>query len=109
MALENANQGARYTGQRITWTRSDGSAQDLTGATLSGRIKPVNATIAEAFAITGTLTPVTGQEANGIFDWEYSAADVAHWGTFEVQFKATYAGDNFDLSDPADWAIAKAV
>jgi hypothetical protein len=109
MALESANQGALHTGQRITWTRTDGTAQDLTGATMTGRITPVMSPAAEEFAITGTLTPVSGSEDEGVFDWAYSAGDVAEWGTFLVQFKATYGVDGYDLSDPAEWVVKKAV
>ena len=39
MALATAIQGALHTGQTITWTRTDGTPQDLTGATLSGTIQ----------------------------------------------------------------------
>ncbi|GIK42456.1 MAG: hypothetical protein BroJett011_62890 [Chloroflexota bacterium] len=106
MALENAIQGARHTTQRITWTRSDGTAQNLTGATLSGTITPVMSPATAAKAIDGTLSLVTA--ASGIFDWEYGAQDVVQWGVFLVQFKADYGVEGYDLSDPAEWTVGKA-
>src|SRR5512139_468375 len=86
MALQPALKGARNTGQQITWTRTDGVAQNLTGATLSGRMK--NIATGTAVAIDGVLSLVTA--ASGIFNWAYGAVDVGTAGVYEVQLKATY-------------------
>ena len=107
MALENANQGARHTVQQITWTRTDGTAQNLTGATLTGRIFEIHDPDAPGRAIDGALALVTA--ASGIFSWTYGATDVASHGKFQVQFKATYDGGSYDLSDPADWEVIRAL
>jgi hypothetical protein len=107
MALENANQGARHTVQRVTWTRTDGTAQNLTGATLSGRITPVQSPATASWAIDGTLSVVTA--ASGVFDWTYGVNDLTNWGIFLVQFKADYGASGYDLSDPAEWSVEKAV
>ena len=101
MALADAVKGATYTQQTITWTNVDGLAQNLTGATLSGTIKDVSTGVVRA--ITGTLTLVT--PASGIFLWDYSTADVATAGVFEVQFKATYAGSEYDATIKTGWKV----
>lgn len=103
MALQKAVQGARYTGQEITWSRADGAAQNLVGASLTGTI--VNQLTGESRAITGTLA--VGTAASGVFSWAYSAADVAEPGDFWVQFKATY-GSDFDLSFRQYWRVEAA-
>ena len=100
MALQNALQGATHTGQLITWSRSDGTAQDLTGATLTGTI--TNVVSGVTVSIAGTLTIVTA--ASGIFSWTYAAADVTTAGQYRVQFTATYSGSP-DLTFLADWLI----
>lgn len=102
MTLPRAIAGARNTGLQITWTQEDGTAQNLTGATLTGTIEDKDGVTR---SITGTLALVTA--ASGIFSWAYSAADVATVGRYLVQFKATYT--NFDLSYPEVWIVERAL
>ena len=99
MGLPRAIEGARHTGMRVTWTREDGTVQDLTGATLSGEILD---SAGVARAITGTLTATS--PASGLFTWAYSAADVGTVGRFLVQFKANY-GSTYDLTFPEPWVV----
>lgn len=101
MALENALEGARHTGQQITWSHDDESAHDLTGATITGTIRSVRTGVTQA--ITGTLALVTA--ASGIFTWAYSAADIAVADRYQVQFKADYGGGLYDLSYWIDWLV----
>ena len=103
MALQTAIVGARHTGQTITWTRTDGTAQNLTGATLTGTIR--NFTTGVVTAIAGTLTIVT--PTSGIFTWAFAAGDLA-LGRYEVQFKADYGGGLYDLSFPEPWWVMAA-
>ncbi|MDQ2995460.1 MAG: hypothetical protein M3R61_00170 [Chloroflexota bacterium] len=100
MALQSAFQGATHTGQQITWTRDDGTPQDLTGATLSGTI--TNVLTGVSTAIGGTLTATT--PLSGILTWAYSAADVAASGQYRVQLLASY-GSAIDATYLADWLI----
>jgi hypothetical protein len=100
MALAAAVQNARHTAQAITWTDGDGDAQDLTGATLTGRIMAQNG---ETRAIDGTLA-ITGAAA-GEFTWTYGAADVADDGSFRVQFVATYADTLNDKTLMEAWVV----
>lgn len=86
MALAGAIQGARRPSQTITWTDDSGTAIDLSGATITARIR--NVTNNSTVDSDGTFTIVTA--ASGIFRWDYSATDVETAGNFEVQFTATY-------------------
>lgn len=88
MGLSNAIQYSTKRVNRVTWTRDDTTHTpiDLTNATLYGIIDRAGVQT----AITGTLALVTA--ASGIFDWTYSAADVAQAGDFYVQFYAKYSG-----------------
>lgn len=86
MALATAVQGALRPSQLITWTDADGDAVDLSGATLTGRIRSIQSGTARDIA--GTLTITTA--AAGEFRWDYAAGDVVDAGKFEVQFTATF-------------------
>lgn len=105
MSLPRAIQGARHTGQSITWTQDDDddTAQDLTDATVTGTIEDEDG---DTTAITGTLT--VSDASNGVFTWAYSAADVATVGRFMVQFKATYTS-TYDLTYPEPWIVEPAL
>lgn len=85
MALAYAVQGALRPSQIITWTRSDDTAEVLTGATITGTIKNDAGTVR---AIAGTLTVTDG--ATGTFRWDYAAGDVATAGIYTVQFTAAF-------------------
>ena len=87
MALAAAIKGAKRPSQTITWTRADGTAEDLSGATLTGFVR--NLRTGETRAIDGTLTLVTA--ASGIFEWAYGDDDVSEAGdAMEVQFVASF-------------------
>lgn len=99
MALSKAIQGARYTAQLITW-----QGQNLTGATLTGRISD------QADGSTATVSGVLSiiNPATGVFSWAYGASDVAAAGLYEVQFVASYGTPPNDLNDktlPAEWEV----
>jgi hypothetical protein len=105
-AISDALQGARHTAQTITWLDDQGNVKDLTGATVTARIEPqAGGTVRAAdgaFSLVGGGT--TGQ-----FTWTYGQADVGTVGRFNVQFKATFAGDSFDLSRKIEWRVLEAV
>lgn len=106
MSLSSAVQGARYTGQRITWRDKDGDAQNLTGATLTGRLR--NRETGVARAIDGTLT-VDGDATEGVFVWAYGATDVSEAGKFDAQFIATYGGGLADKTMLERWTVVEAI
>lgn len=89
MALAIAIQGATRPSQSITWSRSDGDPEVLTGATITGVLQSKRTLLSRA--ATGTFTVTDG--ANGVFSWGYSAADVAEAGDFNVQFTATFSAE----------------
>lgn len=106
MGLAAAIAWANRPSQQITWLTSDGAAVDLTGATITARMrnKDTNATR----DITGTLTVTDG--TNGVFVWAYSAADVQTAGGYAVQFTATYeAAPTVTRSIVAAWTVMEAL
>ncbi len=104
--LANAVKGGRRPSQSVTWKRADGTAENLTGATITGQVR---STISqEARAITGTLSVLDG--ANGVFVWDYSAADVAEAGQFDVQFTAAFAASPSPARTvKALWTVEEAI
>lgn len=102
MALAPAIQGARKRGQTITWSNDDGQAEDLTGLTLSGRIKKTDG-VATIRAIDGTLTVTDGPA--GEFTWAYGSTDVSEADTFEVQFVAVDGSELKLKTFAAEWTV----
>jgi len=103
MALANAVEAARHTVQTITWTDDDGTAVNLTGATLTGKIRQDGTTR----SVDGTLALVTA--ASGIFSWTYGALDVGTVGAAAVQFIATFADTTKDKSYIELWYVHDAL
>lgn len=85
MALADAVAGALRPSQIITWVRADGTAEDLTGATLSGVLYDRRSRQSRAIAGTLNITSATA----GQFRWDYAAGDVVA-GVYDVQFTATF-------------------
>ena len=105
MSLAAAVAGALRPSQSISWTRADGNAENLTGATLTGKICNESGITR---AIAGTLAVIDG--AGGVFSWSYAAEDVAAPGTFTVQFTATFGA----IPTPArtiitEWVVYRAL
>lgn len=106
MALAAAVQGARRPSQTITWTDESGTALDLTGATITARIRNVAAN--STTDSDGTFTIVTA--ASGVFRWDYSATDVESSGQYEVQFTATFGSAPTPArSIVAPWSVLKSI
>ena len=87
--LPDRVKGGLRPSQSIQWQREDGTAENLTGATLTGTI--TNRATAATRAIAGTLTVTDG--AAGQFRWDYAAGDVDAAGEYDVQFGAAFAAD----------------
>lgn len=96
--------GARHTALTLQWTDSLGAPVNLTGATLTGRMKPLGGT---GRAIDGTLTITSA--ATGTFTWALGANDVQAAGKYLVQFKASYADGKYDLTVPDTMEIYEAI
>lgn len=84
--LASAIAGAKRPSQIITWTDEDAVAVDLTGATITARIR--NRTTGVVAASDGAFTVTDG--AAGQFRWDYSTTDVATAGIYDVQFNAAF-------------------
>ena len=104
MALAAAVQGGRHPSQIITWQREDNTVEDLTGATLTGKILLQRQQAAQS--ITGTLTVTNAP--NGVFRWDYSAGDVALAGSHRVQFVATF-GSVPAKTFIAEWVVKESL
>lgn len=85
--LDDSVQGSTANPPLITWNKSDATAQDITGYTITGRLYSIERRVARA--ITGTFDIVNA--SSGIFRWNRSTADLADQGVFEVQFTGTAA------------------
>lgn len=106
MALPDAVQNTLKPGLELTWTRTDGTAEDLTGATLSGVIR--NMITGVSRAIAGTLS--VSDASNGVFTWTFAAADVADAGLHQVQFSASFeSGATPAKSYVTSWHIREAL
>jgi hypothetical protein len=108
MSLPTWVQGSRHTGLRLRWVRRDGTYPDLTGTTITGKLRS-SAAGSSSVAMTGTLAPDTNEAAAGWFVYAPSAADVGTAGTYEVQFTATYADTKPDLTFRTEWVIEAAL
>jgi hypothetical protein len=106
MALAAAVQGARRPSQTITWADEMGTALDLTGATITARIR--NITANETVDSDGTFVLVVPMA--GIFRWDYGVADVASTGEFEVQFTASFGSSPTPARTiTAPWSVLKSI
>jgi hypothetical protein len=103
MALDDTVVGANATPQQITWQRTDGTAQNLTGFTITAKMYSIERRTSKA--VTGTFSDVT--PASGIFQWNRSAADVDTEGVWLVQFKGTN-GSNVTITFDVVWHIRPA-
>lgn len=84
-----AVQGATKSPLQLTWTDAAGAAVNLTGATITARMTRDRVTVRD---VTGTFALVTA--ASGVFSWDFSTADLATPGVWEVQFTADIGGED---------------
>jgi hypothetical protein len=106
MALADAVKGGLRPSQIITWRRSDGDAESLVGATLTGVMR--NRATDATRAIAGALTVTDG--AAGVFRWDYAAGDVAEAGEYDVQFNAAFAaGQTPARTFVTRWTVTEAL
>lgn len=89
LMLADALQGAKRPSQLITWTDEDGNPVDLTGATITARIR--NAMTREARDVDGSFSAT--DPTAGVFRWDYGVNDVETAGNFTVQFTAAFGSE----------------
>ena len=102
--LPTWTEGSTYKGLLLTWTDEDGNPEDLTGATITGRIKDMQTKVARDVA--GSIVP-TANAAEGEAQWTFHVDDVVA-GKYEVQLKAVRSGKPW-LSFVADWVVEAAI
>lgn len=104
MALPETASGSTHSSLLLTAKRKDGSLLDLTGGTITGKLK--NKVSAAVESITGALSLV--DPTGGTFRWTFAAADVDTVGVFKVQFTVTYADTTVERSIAEDWEVTEA-
>lgn len=104
MALPEAVQGSTHSALLITCKRADGSLLDLTGSTITGKMKNKYSGVVENIAGTLVLVDPTG----GQFRWTYAAGDLDTVGMFKIQFTATYSDTTVERSIAEDWEVSEA-
>lgn len=106
MGLAPAIAGATRPGQSITWLDGDGSPVDLTGATITGKMR--NKHSGQTRDITGVFTVTDGSA--GVFVWIYDVGDVATAGAYAVQFTAAYSSaPSPERNIIASWNVMEAL
>lgn len=106
MGLAPAIAGATRPSQQITWLDGDSSPVNLTGATITGKIKNKNS--GQTRDVTGTLTVTSG--SGGVFTWTYDDDDVATAGIYNVQFTASYGEEPSPMrSIIATWHVMEKI
>lgn len=106
-SLPNWVQGAMRPSMLPTWYREGTETpEDLTGATLTGFIRPSSTGVTRAITGILTVTDATG----GVFRWDLSAADVADAGRHKVLFNAAFgSGQTPAKTFKADWLVESAL
>lgn len=99
--LGDAIEGAIHTPQAIRWI-----GFDLSGGTLSGRIRGIKP-VSVVRDIKGALA-FTDDGTDGEFAWAYDVDDLV-LGEFEVQFKCAYVGGTYDLTEPTEFRVLEAI
>lgn len=99
--------GANHPTYTITWLDESNTAVNLTGATITGRIKH-NIT-GSAAALTGAFALVTA--ASGIFSYTPSSADTSRDASkhYVVQFIATFGDSTIEKTFKTDCWIEEAI
>lgn len=106
MALAAAVAGAVRPSQVITWLRGDATPENLTGATITGKMRSTTTGVTRSIA--GALVVVDG--AAGQLRWDYHADDVAAAGRYEVQFTAVFGSNPTPARTLAEaWTVHKAL
>jgi hypothetical protein len=100
MALPTVVAGGLRPALMITWRLDDGTALDLTGATLSGTITTRAGVTRAIEGVLSVTDPI-----NGWFSWAVTAADVVE-GRYKVQLTATFpTGPSPAKTFETDWVV----
>lgn len=105
MPLAPAVEGATHTAQEVTWLYDDGDPVNLTDATITGFKR--NTRTGAVTALDGTFNITDAP--NGVFTWAYGAGDVAAYGTYLVQFLATYGVGDVEKTQMEQWTVLPAI
>jgi hypothetical protein len=96
-------QGASGMVMLFTLKDTGGTAINLTGYTVTGKLEAPDGTVA---AVTGAVA-VTGSAASGEFGWTVNSADTEDYGNFKIWFTFVKAVSPTYVSFPAGLAIVE--
>lgn len=106
MALPDIAEGSKRPSPSITVMGLDGVAVNLTGATITARIRNKATGVSVASDGVFTVTNAVG----GIFRWDYGTQDVAVAGQYKVQFVLAYGvPPTPEKTFVEDWVVTEAL
>jgi hypothetical protein len=88
----------------LTWKDDKQVVIDLTGATITARIRPKHGAGAAA---TGTIAHVS--DPAGHITYQFATTEVATAGIYEIQFKAVYADATILLHNILEYTVEAVV
>lgn len=103
-SLPEAVVGSTHSALVITAKRADNTILDLTGGTVTGRLKDKSSSAIQSIAGTLTVVDATG----GQFRWTFGSADVSTIGIFGAQFTITYSDGTVERSLVSEWEVSEA-
>lgn len=105
-------QGCTHIQLPIALAQEDGSPYDLSSVALnqiSLQMRTVLGNVKGAFTpLTGTVVNVATPATSGIFNYRFSAADVANIGTYEIMVVITYGALDLAKGFPTSFEVISA-
>lgn len=106
-------QGSTHIQLPLALAQSDGTFYDLTGVTttqITLKMRQVLGNVKGPFvALTGNTASIQQPPTNGVFNYHFSAADVANVGTYELLVTINYGAGDDAKSFPIPFEIVSAV
>lgn len=107
MTLIKLVYGTNHPTYTITWKDEANAVVDLTGATITGRLK--NEATGDTYTLTGTFALVTA--SSGIFSYKPSSTDTTRTvsNKYSIQFTATFADSTTEKTFKSTCWIVEAI
>lgn len=105
-------QGNTHVQLPVALSQEDGTVYDLTGVATNQigiKMRTVLGNVKGPFvALTGTVVSIPSPASNGIFNYKFSAADVANIGTYELLIDINYGASDDAKGFPVPFEIVSA-